>query len=264
MKKIPTITLRRHIIMLMLFVFSAFNVLAVTRAIDVSGGTTTYATMPHQSYLSAMTNMTAEAWINTTNSTSTRFFFSKYISSQRATGGEWYMAVGSGGTSLVIMVVPAGDGGTGGARTFNLPDQERYDDGKWHHVAFTYDESRIEVFYDGVSLGVNTQTSGAIRGNMQDINIGVIKSGVSPANNDNSFIGLVGDVRLWDIIRTEAEISANMNCRLSGDETGLVGYWPLDEAAGTVIYDLTSHVNDGELVGDVVRWSSQGTVITIR
>ncbi len=264
MKEMLTRILGRHLIMLMLFVFSAFNVLAVTRAIDVSGGTATYAVMPHQSYLSAMTNMTAEAWINTTNSTSLRFFFSKYASSSRVTGGEWYMGVGAGGTSLVIQVVPAGESGSQGERTFNLPDQERYDDGKWHHVAFTYDESRIEAFYDGVSLGVDTRTSGAIRSNTKDINIGVINSGNWPASNNNSFIGLVGDVRLWNTIRTEAEISANMNRRLNGDETGLVGCWPLDEAEGTVIYDITSNANNGELVGGVTRWSPRGTVITIR
>lgn len=249
MKTMQAIMLSRLFVFLAMSGAGALGAAAQTRAIDVSGGRAVYAAMPHQTYLSAMSNMTAEAWINTTESSGPRFFFSKYASSSRTSGGEWYMGLEDGGMGMRVMVVPVGASGSASQRTFSLPYS--YSDGEWHHVAFTYNESRIEVFYDGKSLGVNTSTTGPIRGKDVAVNVGVIFNGASPATDANSFIGLVGETRLWSTIRTEAQISANMRRRLRGDETGLVGYWPLNEAAGTVIYDRTSSANHGALVGAV-------------
>ncbi len=249
MKTMQAIMLSRLFVFLAMSGAGALGAAAQTRAIDVSGGRAVYAAMPHQTYLSAMSNMTAEAWINTTESTGPRFFFSKYASSSRTSGGEWYMGLESGGMGMRVMVVPVGTSGTASQRTFSLPYS--CSDGKWHHLAFTYDESRIEAFYDGKSLGVNTSTKGSIRGIDGAVNVGVINNGASPATDGNSYIGLIGETRLWNTIRTEAEIAANMHRRLRGDETGLVGYWPLNEAAGTTIYDRTSHANHGSLVGAV-------------
>lgn len=40
--------------------------------------------------------------------------------------------------------------------------------------------------------------------------------------------GQVSDFRIWNYVRSQAEIRATMDTRLSGIEPGLVGYWPLD------------------------------------
>ncbi len=248
MKKTHNTMITRIFIFLVMLGLGAHSALAQTRVIDVSGGMAVYASMPHQNYLSAMPNMTAEAWIKTTESSSRRYILSKYVSSSKTSGGEWYMAVESGGASISVMVITST---ANGVRTFTLP--YRYDDGKWHHVAFTYNQARIEAFFDGVSVGSTTLTTGPMLGTTKNVNVGVINNGVFPATDLTSFVGLIGETRLWNTIRTEAEISANMHRRLRGDETGLVGYWPLNEAAGTVIYDRTSSANHGSLVGAVVR-----------
>ena len=49
-----------------------------------------------------------------------------------------------------------------------------------------------------------------------------------------SFAGLIDEVRIWDIARTENQIRSDMNKQLKGDESGLVGYWKFDaETRGT-------------------------------
>ncbi len=221
---------------------------AQTYALTLSSATSTYGTMPHQSHLTGLTNITAEVWINTTESTGPRFFFSKYNSSNRTTGGEWYMGLESGGTAISIMIVPGGSTSSASRRTFSLLPH-RYDDGKWHHVAFTYNEARIEAFFNGVSLGVNTLTTGTMLSNEKNVNVGVIHDGASPATTGNSFVGLMAEARMWNTIRTEAQIRENMHRRLQGNEPGLIGYWPLNEGAGTALYDRTPANNHGTLVG---------------
>ncbi|MFP4192112.1 MAG: LamG-like jellyroll fold domain-containing protein, partial [Candidatus Hydrogenedentota bacterium] len=66
--------------------------------------------------------------------------------------------------------------------------------------------------------------------------------------------GMVFDVRLWHKVREQTEALADMHQRLSGDEDGLVGYWPLDEGEGETANDLAGD-NDGEIVG--AEWMSE-------
>ena len=39
--------------------------------------------------------------------------------------------------------------------------------------------------------------------------------------------GEISDARIWNIARTQSEIQADMHKRLTGNEPGLVGYWPM-------------------------------------
>jgi len=57
-------------------------------------------------------------------------------------------------------------------------------------------------------------------------------------------------VRLWNITRTEQEISDNMNIMLSGAEEGLIGYWRFDEGEGQIAGDRTENENHGTLGTD--------------
>lgn len=66
--------------------------------------------------------------------------------------------------------------------------------------------------------------------------------------------GMVFDVRFWHKARGQAEALADMHHRLSGDEPGLVGYWPLDEGDGETANDLAGD-SDGEIVG--AQWMSE-------
>ncbi|MCG9129291.1 hypothetical protein JT359_17010 [Candidatus Poribacteria bacterium] len=66
-----------------------------------------------------------------------------------------------------------------------------------------------------------------------------------------TFIGLIDDVRVWNIARTESEIQSDMNIQLKGDEDGLVGYWNINEIIEEKIKDISPNRNDGKTVGNV-------------
>ena len=62
-----------------------------------------------------------------------------------------------------------------------------------------------------------------------------------------SLHGQLDEVRLWKVARTQEQIQTAMTGELTGAETGLVGYWPLDEGTGNIAHDRTANGNNGIL-----------------
>jgi hypothetical protein len=108
--------------------------------------------------------------------------------------------------------------------------------GNWQHLAATYDGSLIRVYRNGAHLDSQPQY-----GDVTDINFVLL--GIW----ESSFNGLMDEVRVWDIARSQAEIQANMNRILDGNEQGLVAYWNFNEGEGQVVSDVTVNQNDGRL-----------------
>jgi hypothetical protein len=64
----------------------------------------------------------------------------------------------------------------------------------------------------------------------------------------NSFTGKLDDVRIWNVIRTPEQISANYQGQLTSSPEGLVANWTFDDDAGSkVVHDVTGHGHDGAL-----------------
>lgn len=67
--------------------------------------------------------------------------------------------------------------------------------------------------------------------------------------NESYFDGIIDDVRIWNVARTQQQIQDNMNKELAGNEPGLVGYWKFNEGTGTAAYDSTANGNNGTING---------------
>ncbi len=61
--------------------------------------------------------------------------------------------------------------------------------------------------------------------------------------------GAVRDVRLWNVAREAFPLWKDHKRVLSGTEEGLIGYWKMDEEAGTTILDSTANGNHGTVLG---------------
>jgi hypothetical protein len=116
---------------------------------------------------------------------------------------------------------------------------------QYTHVAATYNASTgtATLFINGVfdtskSVGNNVSNS---TGNLY-IGCNAVRYG-----NELPFKGIVDEIRIWDVARTESEIQSTMNQPLNGNEPGLIGYWEFDEGTGTITYDATSNHNDGTI-----------------
>jgi len=63
----------------------------------------------------------------------------------------------------------------------------------------------------------------------------------------HQFTGQLSEVRVWREERTAEQIRQDMYRVLTGAESGLAGYWPLNAGSGALADDATGHGNSGRL-----------------
>ena len=102
-------------------------------------------------------------------------------------------------------------------------------DGRWHHVAFVYEHGvGYRLYVDGALANEKACTGGGFT-SQNNFTLG--------KKNWNSFLGRMAEVSLFNVAVPADRIAGFAKHRLSGDEPGLVGYWPLDEGSGTAVAD---------------------------
>jgi proline-specific peptidase len=110
--------------------------------------------------------------------------------------------------------------------------------GKWHHLATTYDGHTITAYVNGVKIG-SENASGEMAIDKADLFIG---KGDPEFSSGEYFHGVLDEIRLWNVARSEQEIRTTMNARLTGKEKGLVAYWNFDDGTAN---DQSGHGNHG-------------------
>ena len=109
--------------------------------------------------------------------------------------------------------------------------------GAWHHIATTFDGTNYRLFLDGEEIDNSTAFQGLTPPNTERVNyIGTRE------------IGKIDEVRMWNVARTQAEIQANMDKSLTGNESGLVAYYPMDVNNNWEIIDKTSNANHAKVI----------------
>lgn len=114
-------------------------------------------------------------------------------------------------------------------------------DDRWHHIAATHANGELRVFIDGVFAGATSES-------LYDINA-LDRAAAIGGQFDGSeymFDGIIDDVRIWSIAKTQAQIQANMHTSLQGNEPGLVGYWRFNEGEGQAVHDASPFGNHGQ------------------
>jgi hypothetical protein len=121
---------------------------------------------------------------------------------------------------------------------------------QWVHIAMTWDGTVLTTYVNGVPK-ITAQGSGSTT--TLNTAQSVLMIGCNPTNN-NCFNGYFDEFRVWNVARTATEIKDNYNKPMTGNETGLVGYWKFDEASGTTVADAvttTGHTaHNGTLKAD--------------
>ena len=191
--------------------------------------------IPHSASLKPSSEITIEAWINATtidHLANCEIYrkedgTSRHLLSFQSSGAILAFGISTGGVYAELDVAIS---------------RANYE-GQWVHIAATYDGSTKRLYRNGIEIG-SVSASGAIGTS------GTATAYIASGNGVGEwFKGSMDDVRIWNVARTQAEIAANMNVRLRGDEAGLVGYWPLDEGSGTTALDKTANANNGTITG---------------
>lgn len=196
-------------------------------ALDFS---TSFVEVPDADMLDLSTTFTIEAWIKPRTLTSFQHIVSKWNGGGNA---SYTLEVHEGKLRSAI------HDGVNASQAVESNGNILSD--VWQHVAVTLDNGTLRLYIDGdldrVFLGSQTPMN-------SDRPLSIGHEG--PPFNGWFYDGLIDDVRVWDVVRTDAEIAARMNA-LKGKKTGLVGWWRFNEGQGDVAKDRTKNKNHGRL-----------------
>ncbi|MBO9682580.1 MAG: T9SS type A sorting domain-containing protein [Flavisolibacter sp.] len=126
----------------------------------------------------------------------------------------------------------------------------------WYHVAVTYDAatSTMSLYKNGVLVNQNTAVAPVTETQLHLGNYG----GFAGTN----FIGLMDEVRIWNIALTQTQIRDRMCTKIdAGDPLygNLIAYYKADEGTGTNLAD-SKGTNDGTLVNGTT-WATSGAAL---
>lgn len=118
---------------------------------------------------------------------------------------------------------------------------------QYTHIAATYDDStRIAKIYINGVLDTSKSVGSGVSNSSEPLFIG---SNPARFGNTMPFKGIIDELRIWNIARTDSAIQSTMNQSLNGNEEGLIAYWKFDEGTGTITFDATSNQNHGTING---------------
>ncbi|VXD18410.1 putative Peptidylamidoglycolate lyase [Marinoscillum sp. 108] len=118
-------------------------------------------------------------------------------------------------------------------------------DGEWHHVAFVFEPAvALRLYIDGALDKTFGISSTNINGASYPFRVGKY-----PTSSSAFFDGEMDEIRVWNDVRSDAEISDNLYHDLKGNESNLVAYYPMDENSGTKLVDRSVNTNNGDIGG---------------
>jgi hypothetical protein len=196
-------------------------------------GVNDYVDMGNSATFNVGNAVTYEAWINP-DTTFTGFIIAKWVAFAED------IQLGFSGNKIFFYLHNV----FGGIQLYSSPLVPLH---QYTHIAATYDASAgiAKIYINGVF-----DTSKSV-GSTVSNSTGNLYFGFNPVRGDfiAPFKGIIDEVRIWNIARTESEIQSTMNQSLNGNETGLIGYWKFDEGTGTTTSDATSNHNNGTISG---------------
>ena len=186
-------------------------------ALNVDGG----VEVPHHDELNPTEAITIEAWVWRDNASAC----------ETVVGKNFHESYWLGFCSGAIRFYPSGGSIEDG--TTSIPAHT------WTHVAVTYDGATVRYYINGQPDGTDANASGLAT---NDSPLGI---GTDPETGYD-FDGFIDEVRIWDRVRTQADIQSNMRAQISSG-AGLVAYWRLNGNAEDSAW--AGHASNGTLTG---------------
>lgn len=198
---------------------ATFNSLAL-------GGTNGYVRVPNSTELNSLSAITIEAWVYRNNTTR----------GETIVGNGWTTSywLGFSPQGKLRFIAHGGD---------TVDSTSTVTAGRWTHVAVTYNGSQRNFYINGALDKTTTASAGAIAANPSDpLGIGY---DVDPFTG-NYFDGLIDEVRIWNTVRSAADIQANLFQPFSSPfSSNLIGYWQLNGDATDETGDHDGSVEGG-------------------
>ena len=211
-------------------------------ALSFTSAHRSYLDIPASSSLNLTTSFTLEAWMYQSQAIAYGY---RLIDKVTANMGEGYDldTYDPNGTGRRLRLVGGPSGWTDANTVYTLD--------AWHHVAVSVSGAIAMFYIDGRQVGSGAITTPPT--NLLDLYIGGPHIGCGgTCGTAEYFSGLLDDVRIWDIARTQRQIQQTMHTTLRGNEPGLVAYYPFNEGKGSVTADMSGHCNLATLINNPI------------
>ncbi len=217
-------------ILVLVLTISGINVYSQSYALHFDG-TDDYVVIPDDDALDLTSNYTIEAWIKPHVFGQIKGIISKYHTSAsngfyvRLSLNSPYTGVSIDGTYTPNGVLSADT---------------------WYHVAATNEGGSIRNIYIN---GVKQTLTGTAT--VKNVNSDPVR--IASDYGGRYFNGTIDEIRIWNYVRTQQQITENKDIELSGNGAGLVAYYKMNEGIGTVLNDnQTAGLHDGTLTNGPV------------
>jgi len=193
-------------------------------------GTDDFIDFGNSSSVNITDYITLEAWIK-----SDKFEATQSIIKKNGSGSGYELSLSDAGKIFFRLNANT---------TYRVNSNSLYphDGNTWMHVAATYDGTDMIIYINGNPEATVLGPASIVTNNK------FLVIGTDADNNDKLFFdGAIDEVRIWNVARSADDIRATMCQKLTGSETGLVGYWRFDNVSGNNVTDLTSNNNDGTM-----------------
>jgi len=128
---------------------------------------------------------------------------------------------------------------------------------KWTHVTLV--SGGVGGNFRAIYLN-GTQVLSATSSSAPNVVLNGLKIGSFTIGN-HPFKGGMTDFKIWNKVRTQAEIQAGLNLAPAANAEGLMGYWKLNEGSGTTVADASNKGKTGTLLNGP-SWPAQAMTYT--
>jgi hypothetical protein len=192
--------------------------------------------------LNPLSEMTLEAWINAEEWQSS--IWAGVIMSKQGTSPDKGWCLSGGENGRVEFTVSIEE------TWASVATPQILGTNAWYHVAGVYTGSQLKIYVNGL-----LQNEIDVEGDLTPGDGVVVNIGDNPTWTGRFWTGRLDEIRIWEIARTQEEIQSNMSNELTGNEDGLVAYYPMNEGTGNATSDVSGNDNDGTLLNmDEAAW----------
>lgn len=205
-------------------------------------GTNDYINIPNENLFDFTNNMTVEAWIKVGAFT---------VADQAVVtkGDDSWSLTRNGSTNSLKFSITYTFFGTD--YVYTAAGNRNVNDGKWHHVAGTYNGSQVILYVDGC---LDSYTSVTFNNNTNSYPVYI---GGNAALGGKNFNGQMDEVRIWNYALNATNLKNQMNKTMVGNEYGLIGYWKFDDGYTTSSTARNSSLQSG-IDGALFNFTSPG------
>ncbi len=195
-------------------------------------------------------DITIEAWIYATSWASS-YEMGTIVCKHGWTAGEkGYVLRAGGDGQLSFNIAGIDDDGDPQGWKEVLSDPNALQLNTWHHVAATYNGSRLRLYIDGTFVNDRRFTGTIDPSPDYALKIGRIAD--ENAFSGRTWTGLIDEVRIWKRVLYQSDFTANKDHHLDTSQVSdLVGYWQFNEGSGSQVFDKGSANNTGNIMGAI-------------